>query len=281
MRRIGMTLVIAGLLLTFAVSAQAQQGDCNGDLICDVNDMVYLTSYLFQSGPPPPNLLTCDCDGYPGVNFGDLWQITEALFVGATLYPSPGTDVPVPSAVRFTVLGQPDGIVLTSATIIVDAPVSIDCAVLPFSFAPGAGEATLNCTSVDFTGSVGTNLQASIDNVNRVFVISNANKPTIPVTPNWRLFATANFTQVAPGNGVMITATATPTLFPMLLSQAAYTGVNMIRVLTPAMVPWWPSIGDCNCSGGIDIDDVVYLVVYIFQGGNPPGDPDGDGIPDC
>jgi len=29
-------------------------------------------------------------------------------------------------------------------------------------------------------------------------------------------------------------------------------------------------IGDVDCSGGIDIDDVVYLIEYIFLGGDPP-----------
>jgi photosystem II stability/assembly factor-like uncharacterized protein len=39
--------------------------------------------------------------------------------------------------------------------------------------------------------------------------------------------------------------------------------------------------GDADCSGGIDIDDVVYLIGYIFSGGNSPCDTDGDGEPDC
>jgi hypothetical protein len=39
--------------------------------------------------------------------------------------------------------------------------------------------------------------------------------------------------------------------------------------------------GDADCSGGVDIDDVVYLIAYIFSSGNQPGDPDGDGVPDC
>jgi len=39
--------------------------------------------------------------------------------------------------------------------------------------------------------------------------------------------------------------------------------------------------GDTDCSGGVDIDDVVYLISYIFGGGNSPCDPDGDGQPDC
>ena|GEM_PF-3870050 len=39
--------------------------------------------------------------------------------------------------------------------------------------------------------------------------------------------------------------------------------------------------GDADCSGGIDIDDVVYLIAYIFSGGNAPCDTDGDEVPDC
>ena len=29
--------------------------------------------------------------------------------------------------------------------------------------------------------------------------------------------------------------------------------------------------GDADCSGDVDIDDVVYLIAYIFSGGYPPG----------
>jgi hypothetical protein len=39
--------------------------------------------------------------------------------------------------------------------------------------------------------------------------------------------------------------------------------------------------GDADCSGAIDIDDVVYLIAYIFAGGPAPCDPSGDGVPDC
>jgi subtilisin family serine protease len=39
--------------------------------------------------------------------------------------------------------------------------------------------------------------------------------------------------------------------------------------------------GDADCSGGVDIDDAVYLITYIFAGGNSPCDTDGDETPDC
>jgi hypothetical protein len=39
--------------------------------------------------------------------------------------------------------------------------------------------------------------------------------------------------------------------------------------------------GDADCSTGVDIDDVVYLIAYIFSSGYAPCDPDGDEVPDC
>jgi len=41
------------------------------------------------------------------------------------------------------------------------------------------------------------------------------------------------------------------------------------------------SAGDPECSGFVDIDDVVYMIMYIFAGGTPPCDTNGDGTPDC
>jgi hypothetical protein len=38
---------------------------------------------------------------------------------------------------------------------------------------------------------------------------------------------------------------------------------------------------DADCSDAVDIDDVVYLINYIFTNGHSPCDPDGDSIPDC
>ncbi len=39
--------------------------------------------------------------------------------------------------------------------------------------------------------------------------------------------------------------------------------------------------GDVDCSAAIDIDDIVYLISYVFAGGPAPCDPGGDGLPDC
>lgn len=39
--------------------------------------------------------------------------------------------------------------------------------------------------------------------------------------------------------------------------------------------------GDVDCSANIDIDDIVYIINYMFGGGPLPCDPNGDGVPDC
>jgi Dockerin type I domain len=39
--------------------------------------------------------------------------------------------------------------------------------------------------------------------------------------------------------------------------------------------------GDVNCDGTVNVSDAVWIINYVFAGGNAPGDLDGDGIPDC
>jgi len=52
-------------------------------------------------------------------------------------------------------------------------------------------------------------------------------------------------------------------------------------VFQGASEPFPVEAGDVNCSGGIDIDDIVYLINFIFQSGYLPCDPNGDGERDC
>jgi len=39
--------------------------------------------------------------------------------------------------------------------------------------------------------------------------------------------------------------------------------------------------GDANCDGTVNISDAVWIINYVFVGGNIPCDTDGDSIPDC
>jgi hypothetical protein len=55
--------------------------------------------------------------------------------------------------------------------------------------------------------------------------------------------------------------------------------VRFVFMQGPVPVPY--AAGDADCSGVVDVDDVVWMISYIFIGGNKPCDLDGDGIPDC
>ena len=63
--------------------------------------------------------------------------------------------------------------------------------------------------------------------------------------------------------------------FPFLAVMAAF-------VCLTGTMPYGDYIyDDANCDGAVNVSDAVYINNYIFAGGNPPGDPDGDGVPDC
>jgi hypothetical protein len=39
--------------------------------------------------------------------------------------------------------------------------------------------------------------------------------------------------------------------------------------------------GEANCDGGVNVSDAVYIINYVFIGGTPPCDTNNDSIPDC
>ena len=58
--------------------------------------------------------------------------------------------------------------------------------------------------------------------------------------------------------------------------------VYIINYIFIGGLPPYPyKSGDANCDDKVNITDVIYLINYLFRDGFLPGDPDGDGIPDC
>lgn len=57
-------------------------GDCNGDGVIDVGDVVYLINYLYKNGPAPIPLMAGDvtCDGV--VDVGDVVYLINYLYKG-------------------------------------------------------------------------------------------------------------------------------------------------------------------------------------------------------
>ncbi len=89
------------------------------------------------------------------------------------------------------------------------------------------------------------------------------------------------------GSGVIakilfnVTATEETTTLIDLLETCIYTPTSGASIYptttdgTVTIVDVQYVCGDANGSGGIDIDDIVYLIQYVFQGGPAPVQPDG------
>ncbi len=52
-------------------------------------------------------------------------------------------------------------------------------------------------------------------------------------------------------------------------------------VFTGGQAPEPLESGDSNCDGDVNVSDAVYIINFVFTGGNDPCDLDGNGQPDC
>jgi hypothetical protein len=272
------------LLLMFCRGAYGLIGDCDNNGSISPMDAVYVLNYLEGTVPPPANYADCDCDGFPGVNIGDAVQIIAHIFFGGTLIPWPGSDLIAPGSTDIMVSGMVNGTTKTRTFIFINNPSALAGGLtLPFSFAAKPGEADLDCIGIT-VNPVFSIVGSTIDNVGKTFRLAGA-AGTIPATANWEVLCEVEFAPDAggsAGDSLTIDPATAGRYFPLLMTTMAYNGINYKRMLFPRFVPdTFGTIGDVNCDGLRNISDAVYLIAYIFSGGNPPGDPDGDGVPDC
>ena len=271
------------LLLLLCGGAYGIIGDCNGDGVFDISDAVRVNAYLHGEELPPLNYADCDCDGFPGVNVGDALQIASVLS-GASLFPWPGTDLMAPGNTGIMISGKVNGTTLTKTFVFINNPSVLDGGfTLPFSFAAKPGEADLDCISITIN-PVFAGITPEIDNIGKTFLLNGA-MSSMPATTNWEVLCEVDFAPQAGGNSgsvVTVKPTTVGRYFPLLIKTRAYNGIDFRRMLFPRYVPdTFGTIGDANCDGSINISDAVYLIAFIFSGGHRPGDPDGDGVPDC
>ncbi|MBD3218267.1 MAG: hypothetical protein GF310_08325 [candidate division Zixibacteria bacterium] len=269
------TVVLFALLAlasTPSTTAQPLIGDCNSDGYVDIEDAVFIESYLEGSGPlPPPE---CDCDGFPGVNHADAFQIVGHIFDGASLYEPPGTDLPVPSHVKIfynkQIDGSPDN---QDIPIYIDVPgnTEVEAFIVPFSFASEGGQAELNCDSVSFSGSVVIGAGAGFDNIDKTLVVAMtpADASAVIAGGTSGLLCTAWFSQAALGNDNDLIITNIGRSWPMLLQKEYYEGVDGERIMLPEFIR--ARYGDVNSDGTANISDAVWIINYVFLGGASPG----------
>jgi hypothetical protein len=272
-----MPILIIGLiiLLGFGTSVWAVPGDCDGDTFLGMSDLIYLIEYLWNNGPLP-SMPDCDCDGFPGLNFGDQLHLSDVINSGATPYGYPGLDFLVLSNVELYYNEPvPGDLVSFTLNIYIDVPPEFDIHtyIIPFSFAPqsGTAQAPLTCNSIDFTGSVANILGgAEIDNTNDIFILQSVGIITPAISGGASgLLCSVNFTSGA-GTPNPITMTTTKTLQPMLFARNDYQGTDGVRIFLPAVIR--APYGDANCDGIANVSDAVWIVNYVFLGGPAPGD---------
>ncbi|MCK4416859.1 MAG: Ig-like domain-containing protein [Candidatus Latescibacteria bacterium] len=64
----------------WSFTIMVDRGDCNGDRVIDIGDVVYLVNYLYKSGPNPPESGDVNCDGV--IDLGDVVYLINYLFKG-------------------------------------------------------------------------------------------------------------------------------------------------------------------------------------------------------
>jgi hypothetical protein len=270
------------LLLLSCPTAYGVLGDCNGDGTIEPSDAVFVMVYL-SGGAPPAVYSDCDCDGFPGINFGDAEQIIAYVFMGKPLFPWPGSDLMAPANTSMMISGKVDGVTSTRAFIFINNPSPLKGGLtLPFSFKAKPGEADLDCASIT-VNPLFSMVSSITDNAQKTVLLRTPS--SVPVTTDWEVLCEIDFVPDplgAPGTAHDVKLTTISRYFPLLLAEPAYEGTDYVRMLFPKIVPdLLGVVGDANCDGMVDIADAVYLIMYIFKGGNPPGDPDGDGTPNC
>jgi len=262
--------------LAFNIPCAAQPGDCDGNDVTEIADCILLTNYLFDDevGPDQIDLVDCDCDGHPGVNFGDLIQLIGGIFGPATLYPSPGTDLPLPSHVKFFYNRQvPTAQVDFELPIYVKAPdgFAVESFILPFSYSAEAGQATLTCTGIEYEPQF-SNCQFTIYPDDEIFVLYTDPTPPIPtaIPAGFEgLMCTVTFNSTGGADPNYVVMTATSTLSPLLYNQNYFDDINMERVYLPEIIR--SRYGDANGDGSVNIADAVVIINFVFAGGAPPG----------
>jgi hypothetical protein len=247
----------------------------------DIDDWVYLIEYLFDGGPEPVGFADVDlCDD---VNLADAVYIINYIFGGgpAPCYPDLTCDLPVGnSSIDLGCpleVNSPDG-----DSIPLPIYFTNDSTLAGISLGLGWDSDDIEITSVDFTGSIldqgtpfirtyfpGNNtllmLWTIVGLIGQIEPQTGGLLATLWVqipegTPNQVVDIYIEF--VPPGGETIFCPLLGGTIGPEFNDCGA---ADIVISGNPPIV-----CGDVNCSGDIDIDDIIYMVNYVFQAGPVP-----------
>jgi len=267
-------------------------GDADGDGVVNINDVVYLINYLYQGGPPP--IGDADVDVCGSVNAADIMYLIAYIFFGGPPPCAGGGTCYLPAGGNSVDLGCPITIDTPNGdSVAIPIYITNDTPIRALSLGFHHNSPDVEITSVSFDATVlptpaGIIAGAKVDQgSNEVLIywqdlMTDLSPQTggllatmwaqVPMgTPNQTIDIDSAF--VGPGGEFIFCPAGGGAIEP------AYNdcGTDDIVIFTPA-----PHVcGDVDCSSAVDIDDVVYLITYIFGGGPAPCDPNDDSTPDC
>jgi hypothetical protein len=269
--------LLAMLVGGFLSPAAAQDGDCNDDGIVNSADIVCIVDYLFRAGALG-SPIDADVDGSPGVDLGDVLQLTGYLYADCDIQPYTGDGARPTSQIRFgpAVIHFPvPPTTTTDIKIIQNGGPDVMGIVIPLSFDNQPGQATVDLQNVTFGPVIPPEWQtsAAIDNVNKTVLISAfANSPADPplATGTVGVVATLNFLQVAPGASFCVLCRDLPPSHSFMLIRWYCADLPANPPSDRILVPLQALTGDFNGDAVVNVGDLVYLLNYLFLNGPPP-----------
>ncbi|HWR83138.1 MAG TPA: hypothetical protein VN285_07535 [Candidatus Deferrimicrobium sp.] len=261
----------------------------------DAADVMYMESFLFQNGMPPPCTAAADVDTYQRITLRDLLYLVTHFFQGP-LPTCPPANPPLNPPLHPNVFVELDDPVFppNDSTVIVHLmfgnEVAVTGVILPvWVLIDYESPNSIDVLSIDsaFTAELRGYLYHQVDAANGRFMIGGWTLSG-GLTAGYRTLATLKIT-IDPSTAYR-DITVGWSSFPPVQDSV---NTHYPLVLEPNLTPWKPDLhtyDDCQFRGNvdhivgvggiIDVADLVYLVEFFFHGGAPPpsfdeGDVDG------
>jgi len=275
-------------------------GDANGDGQINVSDVNYISGYLFRGYPEPYG--NADVDECGSVNIFDAVYILKYVYLGGAAPCEGSVDCEMPVGENAIILGCPVEVAgYTGDSVAIPVYLRSDTALEGFSCAFQFDSDDIEITSVDITGSVidpswgnfqyntYPHFSSDYGKVNMGWCENPPFVTPIPVQDSGLLFTMC--AQIPMGTGAQIVDFDTTSSFvtnpaiEFILSPVGGGTIkpNYIDCGTADLIILAPNTicGDANGDLTVNVSDAVYIINWVFVGGDPPvplacGDANGD-----
>jgi PKD repeat protein len=312
-------------------------GDANSDGVVNVSDVMFIRSYMFGGGATPSPLESADADECGSVNISDIAYIQEFVWLEGPAPCEGSVTCYLPSGNNAISLGCPVQAFNNSGdSVAIPVFLTSEIDLTGFYFGFEYNSADITITSLDLSESIlNSNQQITLQAVfhsqhtypfeSKVlfgWFISTIESESIAPQTNGELFKmwiqvpsgtpvqsvdidTCSAVAGLPAGEILLSALGGGSIKPsyvdcgtedLIISEPDYICgdansdedvnvsdavyiINYVFVGGDAPDPL--ESGDVNCDDTCNVSDAVWIINYVFVGGNEPCDTSGDGIPDC